>query len=279
MNHTDLVAQYYDETWQDQRLFWSNGHNLAIHMGYWDKDTKSHAESLNNLNKIMAERLNLKRGESLLDAGCGVGGPAIWLANNYGIKVTGITISPLQKEKANSYARRSNTAELVSFELRNFTHTGYQNDSFDVVWAQESVAHAEDKGQFLKEAYRLLKQGGRIIIEDFYIRDNNQNDDVKKLIGVWTENMKIPNLTTDREFEEMAMACGFRNISTEDISKNLAPSFNRYKILIMLNKLSVIPRILGLRKKMQIDNARAIEAQSKAFWKDYWFPGIFYAEK
>src|SRR5918911_2459067 len=44
------LQAYYDETWSDYRLFWLNRRNLAIHFGYWDESTRTHAQSLNRLN-------------------------------------------------------------------------------------------------------------------------------------------------------------------------------------------------------------------------------------
>jgi len=71
----------------------------------------------------------------VLDAGCGVGGSAIWLAREKGAHVTGITITPHQVDAANKNAQRHKVADKVRFERRDFTATGYPDASFDVVWA------------------------------------------------------------------------------------------------------------------------------------------------
>src|SRR5712691_2683673 len=51
------IRAYYDETWLDYRLLWLNAQNRAIHFGYWDEHTRSHAQSLLAMNRMLASRL------------------------------------------------------------------------------------------------------------------------------------------------------------------------------------------------------------------------------
>src|SRR5712692_6379102 len=94
------VRAYYDQTWLDYRVPWMNPANRAIHFGYWDEHTHSHAESLVNMNRAMAARVQLRDGEYILDAGCGVGVTAMWLAEEYRARVVGITPVATQVARA-----------------------------------------------------------------------------------------------------------------------------------------------------------------------------------
>jgi len=58
----NLLAQAYDKSWSFYRSTWLNGDNLAIHLGYWGDNTKTHAESLIQMNQVMAERISLRSG-------------------------------------------------------------------------------------------------------------------------------------------------------------------------------------------------------------------------
>src|SRR5579885_24869 len=53
---TERIHAYYDETWGDYRWLWLSPRNYAIHFGYWDEGTRSHAQSLLNMNRALAER-------------------------------------------------------------------------------------------------------------------------------------------------------------------------------------------------------------------------------
>ncbi len=70
--------------------------------------------------------------------------------------------------KATAYANELNLAKRVKFEQTNYLNTGYPAESFDLVWAIESVCYANNKKEFLQEAFRLLKKGGRLIVADFF---------------------------------------------------------------------------------------------------------------
>ena len=57
---------------------------------------------------------------------------------------------------------------LLDFQNKDYLYTRLENESFDVVWAMESVIAAEDKIEFLKEAIRILKKDGTLIIGDYF---------------------------------------------------------------------------------------------------------------
>ena len=70
------IRAYYHETWLESRLLWLNPRNGAIHFGYWDERTRSHSESLVNMNRALASRIGIQPGQRVLDAGCSAGSPA-----------------------------------------------------------------------------------------------------------------------------------------------------------------------------------------------------------
>src|ERR1700687_2012427 len=90
-NQLRLVISYYEGTWFDYRWLWLNSENNAIHFGYHDEQRRSQAESLLNTNRVLAAVAAIHPGDRVLDAGCGVGGSSIWLAEQRGATVVGIT--------------------------------------------------------------------------------------------------------------------------------------------------------------------------------------------
>src|SRR3989344_597198 len=175
------VAKYYDQTLPYYRRFWHrNGESNALHYGFWDQETRNVGEALLNENKFLANFADIKVGEQVLDAGCGVGGSSIWLARQRLAKVIGITLSEKQIKEARKLAKRAGVDTEAQFQLKDFLKTGFEDNSFDVVWAIESVCHAENKIDFLREAYRILKSGGRLIIADGVLK-RDPNPDEEKL--------------------------------------------------------------------------------------------------
>jgi ubiquinone/menaquinone biosynthesis C-methylase UbiE len=66
-------------------------------------------------------------------------------------------------------ANEKGVADKVLFHVMDYTQTNFADESFDVVWACESMSSASDKKAFIAEAYRLLKKGGRLIVIDFFV--------------------------------------------------------------------------------------------------------------
>ena len=107
INHEDEVRKvisYYEDTELDYRLWWMTSNALAMHFGFYDEQTSSHAEALINMNRELATRAELQSSDRVLDAGCGVGGSAIWLARELGVRVVGITLVPGEIDRGHRYA-------------------------------------------------------------------------------------------------------------------------------------------------------------------------------
>jgi tocopherol O-methyltransferase len=97
----------------------------------------------------MAAQANITQHDRVLDAGCGIGGSALWLAKYKNADVAGISISARQIEKAKTLAKQAKVDHLVSFSVIDYLVTGFPKESFDVVWAIESVCHTGRKeGRF-----------------------------------------------------------------------------------------------------------------------------------
>ncbi|MEM1255613.1 MAG: methyltransferase domain-containing protein [Cyanobacteria bacterium P01_H01_bin.21] len=274
------VAKFYDQTWVGARINWLNEKNLALHLGYWDEKTQNHSESLLNMNRIMASQAVIRSGERVLDAGCGFGGTTLWLAETYSAHVTGINLSGDQIRRAKHYSRKRCLENQVAFEQKNYLKTDFLNNSFDVIWAQESICHAENQQMFLQEAYRILKPGGRLIIEDCYLFNRTYSDSDKKLLQTWFSNLFTPKLPTSEQFINWAEESGFRQITLENISSYVAPSYERIKRMLVLGyPLAAILRALRLYSDMQYRYTCGMRAQQKAFQKGLWFVGLCLAHK
>jgi cyclopropane fatty-acyl-phospholipid synthase-like methyltransferase len=265
------IRAYYDATWLDYRLLWLNRRNRAIHFGYWDAHTTSHAESLVNLNHVLARQIGIRPGQRVLDAGCGVGGSALWLAETYGVEVVGITPVPGQVARARRYAQARGVADRVSFDTQDYLHTSFPTASFDVVWAIESVCHAPDKPRFFAEARRLLRPGGRLGMVEYLrtIRPAPPTDEA--LLRRWLSGWAIPDLMTADELRAWAGAANFQEIQLINITRNVAPSLHRlYRMATLLWPVAIVLAALRLRSVIQHGNQRGAREQYRALRRGLW---------
>ena len=85
----DRVRKHCDRLSSLSRVFWGE----HLHHGYWNGD-ETVVRAQIQLMEQLAQRAEIPRGAIVLDIGCGVGGAALWLADQFGCNVTGMTISP-----------------------------------------------------------------------------------------------------------------------------------------------------------------------------------------
>jgi len=211
------ISRYYDLSEVHYRRVWDLDECRSLHYGYWDASVKNFHDALLNINKVMAAHANGKEGERVLDAGCGVGGSALWLAREKDCSVVGISLNANQVKKASTYARELGLTGRVSFQQKDYLNTGYANSSFDVVWTIESVCYANDKGQFLREASRILKPAGRLIVADFFKSEDLESDDVA-LVKQWANGWAVNDFATEREFNAKLRENGFEMIENMDVT-------------------------------------------------------------
>ncbi len=275
----DVVA-YYEETWLDFRLLWMTLGNPAIHFGYWDEGTRRHAQSLDNMNRIMADIAGVSPGDRVLDAGCGVGGAAFWLARRRGARVEGITIVPSQAVRGRRIAASRRLRGFASFSCQDFCRTAFADETFDVVWARESVCHAEDKAAFLAEAGRVLRPGGRLVMADFVRAQPTDARDDERLLTSWLSAWAIPSLATAEDLARWAEGAAFEEVLVRDVTAAMEPSLRRlHRLVKALSPGASLLHRLGFRSEVQHANVTGSAAMWAALQRDLWCYVILCARK
>jgi cyclopropane fatty-acyl-phospholipid synthase-like methyltransferase len=274
------VRAYYDQTWWDYRAIWLGGRDRAMHFGYWCADTRNHADSLFRMNEVLADKVGIAAGDRVLDAGCGVGGSAMWLAQKRGARVVGITPVSSQVRRARCFARDRGLDGMVTFEQHDYLHTPYDDASFDVVWAQESVAHADQKDAFVAEAFRLLRPGGRLLIVDFFRWHRAYPVADERLLVDAIRDWAAPDFSTQQEMDRWAWDAGFVDVTWTDITEHMRHSWNRlYLIASLLYPLGVVLRALRLRTEVQHANLRGSINGWRALQRNLWHESILTARR
>ena len=231
------VADYYNSTQNHYENWWSLKKALSLHYGIWDKGVKSFKDSLLNTNLTLMNLADIRSTDRVLDAGCGVGGAAFMLNTKKNAKVTGISLSQKQIDFANRLVNERGVGDDVDFHLMDYTNTSFPDEHFDVIWACESVSSAPDKKDFIKEAYRLLKKGGKLILSDFFLTSDRQNDS-KDWINKWKNTWGISNFVTSEYFEEHLTKQGFCDTQVLDYTSKITKSAKR---MFRMSIIGVIP--------------------------------------
>jgi ubiquinone/menaquinone biosynthesis C-methylase UbiE len=114
---------------------------------------------------------SLEPSTRALDIGCGLGGPARYLAATFGCEVTGVDLSPDFIDAAIYLTARCELSDRVRFQVGDALHLPFEDAAFDTVFLQHVAMNIEDRAALYAEARRVLKVGGRLAIYDLTLRD------------------------------------------------------------------------------------------------------------
>lgn len=114
----------------------------------------------------LADLLQIKREDHVIDVGCGIGGPSRFLAHRFGCKVSGIDLTPGFIRTAQMLTRLLKLEPLVDHQVASALDLPFPDRSFDVVWSQNVAMNIQDRRRYYGEMRRVLKAGGRIGISE-----------------------------------------------------------------------------------------------------------------
>lgn len=172
----DDVATYYDE--------WNDRYEAVFGDVYQHLKAADHEQLLDH----MVEVAEIDHGEHLVDAGCGICGPARHFARTRDVRIDAVTVSPRQAERARELVVRDGAAERIEVHVGDFHHLDrvVEPASRDLVYFLESLVHAHDPLQVLRSAFAVVRPGGRIYIKDFY-RGRSDDPDAQRVIDECVE--------------------------------------------------------------------------------------------
>lgn len=273
--HPDIHT-YYNNTRFDYRSLWNRRRrDVAVHFGYYDEHADRHAEALDNLNRVMAELAAIRPGDRVLDAGCGLGNACFWLSEHRQAHTTGISIVARQiadcQKAAAKLARSPIVRNTVEFFEADYCHTPFADATFDVVWACESVCHATSKAEFYKEAFRLLKPGGRLVMAEYMRTGRPVSEKGERLLAEWLRPWAIPDIDTEAEHRAGAAAAGFERVQMQDVTRQVRVSLrNLHEMSVRWLPLGKWLNRVGLVNAVRLGNAIASVRQYEALQEGAW---------
>ena len=214
---------YYDAEDAIYRAFWDL--EGSVHWGVFDQSTgDDFIKACANLNRIMVQLGRIRQDAKVLDLGCGNGTTAIWLSESLGCHVTGVDLSGVRIGNAEK-VQAGQPPELQSrlaFKKASATELPFAEGAFTHVWSQAVIYHVHDKAAALREAYRVLSDGGIMVFDDLVKPKRDISPEAQKYV--------YDRLLFDTEFgfesyQSALKAQGFNILEAHDFSEHLRTSY------------------------------------------------------
>ncbi|KAM5559598.1 gamma-tocopherol methyltransferase, chloroplastic [Rosa sericea] len=229
------IAEFYDESsglWED---LWGD----HMHHGFYDPKAADvsvsdhRAAQTRMIDEVLrfagiSEKCPIGKGKTVVDVGCGIGGSSRYLASKYGATCKGITLSPVQAQRANALAAAQGLANKASFQVGDALAQPFPDGQFDLVWSMESGEHMPDKAKFVDELVRVAAPGATIILVTWCHRDLGASEqslqpDEKKLLDKICNAFYLPAWCSTADYLKLLESYSLEDIKAEDWSPYVAP--------------------------------------------------------
>ncbi|KIW09842.1 hypothetical protein PV08_11943 [Exophiala spinifera] len=239
------VSEYYHTL--ESRI----GYRLILggtrHFGYYREGTLwpfPLGDALRRMEDHLYRTLNLRDGSLVLDAGTGNGDVAIFMARK-GLKVKAIDLLPMHVGWARENVKRKHLGDQIEVSCGNYEQLKFDDDTFDGAYTMETLVHASEPQQAMREFYRVLKPGGVVTHVEYEHHMDNDPVGLHALRQINTyAHMPAFDQFTLNAIREMLQGVGFQDVEVQDLSNNVAPMMRFFFILAFIPYLII--KLLGL---------------------------------
>jgi len=224
----EAVVRYYVESEAGYALFHSP--HGSVHMTLARPGSHGKPDNLGQA-RVIQQQAEVIDARTLIELGSGKGFNVAYIAaQRPGANVIGMDLTPLYvsiaKEK---YARLTN----LSFLVGDFHALPFGCRKCDLLFEVEALCHAQDAERAFRDAYMVLRNGGRFVLFDGFRAEGlaSYPEDVRIAVSLVERTMAVKQFPTVDSWLSLARAAGFRVCATQDLSEAILPNLERFQYL------------------------------------------------
>jgi arsenite methyltransferase len=205
------------------------------------------------LTRRLADAMELRPGDRVLDVAAGVGTTARLLAQERGVDVTGVDLGEVQVARARDRARRFGLADRVAFEVGDAERLPLGDGSVDATICECALCTFPDKAAAAAELARVLRPGGRLGITDVWLEPERLAPELRGLAG------RVACLADARPIAEITDTVSQAGLTVARVERHddvLLETIDQVETRLRALRLADLPPLRGLDLRRGIELAR-----------------------
>ncbi|ODV61991.1 sterol 24-C-methyltransferase [Ascoidea rubescens DSM 1968] len=209
-NYYNLVTDFYEYGWGSSFHF----------CRFFPGDSFQHAVLRHE--DYLALKMGITEDMTVLDVGCGVGGPSREIQKFTGCRIIGLNNNDYQIQRANNYAAKNNLTDKLTYVKGDFMKMDFPENSFDAVYAIEATVHAPVLNGVYSEIYKVLKPGGVFGVYEWVMTDkyDSENEHHRQIAYGIEIGDGIPKMYKREVAEKALIDVGFNILYQKDLADN-----------------------------------------------------------
>lgn len=235
--HTDKlkkVIKYFNT--KESRFGYSLLLKGTKHFGYYPrgKENISMAKAQRLMEDKLSEKLNLPSNSLILDAGCGEGNVATYLAEKYKYRIYGVDLLDFAIKKSISKSKELNLQNRLKFQIGDYTSLPFKDKTFDGIYTMETLVHVPNYKKALKEFYRVLKPNGKLVLFEYSVcpreKFTKRQQQIEDIVVEETAAHSMPYFVHGK-FPQILKDADFKNVIVENITPHIMPMLKIFYLI------------------------------------------------
>lgn len=207
---------------------------LYLNLGYW-KDAATIDEACEGMARLLADTAGFGPADTVLDVGFGFADQDMFWAETFGVRrIVGLNITPSQVVTARRRVQERGLADRIELLEASATDMPLAAATVDKVVGLECAFHFDTREDFFREAFRVLRPGGRLVLADVIPNAPLPGGLARRIQrmnwNTFSKKYSVPPANADSHdsYRAKLAAAGFGNVRTESIRQHVYPGLHAY---------------------------------------------------